>query len=285
MDNLRGCVLMVLAMAGFALEDMFIKRLAAAMPVGQIIALVGLGGAVIFAAICAVQGRRLWSRDLLARPVILRNLGEMAGTLCFVSAIALTPLSQASAIIQAMPLAVTLGAALFLGAPVGWRRWTAIIAGFAGVLMVVRPGLAGFAPASLFAVGAVIALATRDLATRAVPPTISSMQLSAYAFATLVPTGAVLLAVSGGPVALGPGGLRDLALALACAAAAYYAIVAAMRVGEVAVVTPFRYTRLVFALIIGVTVFGERPDPWTLIGAAVIVASGFYTILREARAV
>jgi len=284
MENLRGCVLMVLAMAGFALEDMFIKRLALTMPVGQIIALVGLGGAVIFAAICAAQGRRLWSRDLLARPVILRNLGEMAGTLCFVSAIALTPLSQASAIIQAMPLAVTLGAALFLGAPVGWRRWTAILAGFAGVLMVVRPGLAGFAPASLFAVGAVIALATRDLATRAVPPTISSMQLSAYAFATLVPTGAVLLALSGGPVAFEPGGLRDLALALACAVAAYYAIVAAMRVGEVAVVTPFRYTRLVFALIIGVTVFGERPDPWTLIGAAVIVASGVYTILREARA-
>jgi len=284
MDNLRGSMLMVLAMAGFALEDMFIKRLAAAMPVGQIIALVGFGGAVIFAAICTAQRRRLWSRDLLARPVILRNLGEMAGTLCFVSAIALTPLSQASAIIQAMPLAVTLGAALFLGAPVGWRRWTAILAGFAGVLMVVRPGLAGFAPASLFAVAAVIALATRDLATRAVPPTISSMQLSAYAFATLVPTGAVLLAVSGGPVAVDAGGARDLSLALLCAVAAYYAIVAAMRVGEVAVVTPFRYTRLVFALIIGVAVFGERPDPWTLIGAAVIVASGVYTILREARA-
>jgi len=284
MENLRGSVLMVLAMAGFALEDMFIKRLAEAMPVGQIIALVGSGGAVIFAAICVGQGRRLWSRDLLARPVILRNLGEMAGTLCFVTAIALTPLSQASAIIQAMPLAVTLGAALFLGAPVGWRRWSAILVGFAGVLMVVRPGLAGFAPASLFAVGAVVALAARDLATRAVPPAISSMQLSAYAFATLVPTGAVLLALSGGPVAVGATALRDLALALSCAVSAYYAIVAAMRVGEVAVVTPFRYTRLVFALIIGVAVFGERPDPWTLIGAAVIVASGVYTILREARA-
>ena len=284
MENLRGSVLMVLAMAGFALEDMFIKRLAEAMPVGQIIALVGSGGAVIFAAICVGQGRRLWSRDLLARPVILRNLGEMAGTLCFVTAIALTPLSQASAIIQAMPLAVTLGAALFLGAPVGWRRWSAILVGFAGVLMVVRPGLAGFAPASLFAVGAVVALAARDLATRAVPPAISSMQLSAYAFATLVPTGAVLLALSGGPVAVGATALRDLALALSCAVSAYYAIVAAMRVGEVAVVTPFRYTRLVFALVIGVAVFGERPDIWTLTGAAVIVASGLYTILREARA-
>ena len=283
MDNLRGSVLMVLAMAGFAIEDMFIKRLAQAMPVGQIIMALGLGGAVIFAAICLGQGRRLVSRDLLARPVLLRNTGEMAGTMCFVTAIALTPLSQASAILQATPLAVTLGAAVFLGAPVGWRRWSAILVGFAGVLMVVRPGLAGFVPASLFAVGAVIGLALRDLATRAVPRAISSMQLSAYAFATLVPTGAILLAFGGGPVVPGPGAWRDLALALGCGVAAYYAIVAAMRVGEVAVVTPFRYTRLVFALGVGVMVFGERPDGWTLTGAAVIVASGLYTLMRETR--
>lgn len=283
MDNLRGSVLMVLAMAGFGLEDMFIKRLAGAMPVGQIIMILGLGGAVIFAAICAGQGRRLWSRDLLARSVLLRNAGEMAGTMCFVTAIALTPLSSASAILQATPLAVTLGAAVFVGAAVGWRRWSAILVGFAGVLMVVRPGLAGFAPASLFAVAAVIALAARDLATRMVPGAISSMQLSAYGFAALVATGAVLLVLGEGPIAPDAGQIRDLGLALGCGVAAYYALVAAMRVGEVAVVTPFRYTRLIFALGIGVTVFGERPDGWTLAGAGVIVASGLYTLMREAR--
>jgi len=253
------------------------------MPVGQIVMALGLGGAAIFAAICAGQGRRLFTRDLLARPVLLRNTGEMAGTMCFVTAIALTPLSSASAILQATPLAVTLGAALFLGEPVGWRRWSAILAGFAGVLMVVRPGLEGFVPASLFAVGAVVGLAVRDLATRAVPAAISSMQLSAYAFATVVPAGAILLAFGSGPVVPGAAELRDLGLALACGVAAYYAIVAAMRVGEVAVVTPFRYTRLVFALVIGVAVFAERPDAWTLAGAAVIVASGLYTLMREAR--
>jgi drug/metabolite transporter (DMT)-like permease len=283
MDNLRGSVLMVLAMAGFALEDLFIKRLAGAMPVGQIVMVLGLGGAVIFAAICAGQGRRLFTRDLLARPVLLRNAGEMGGTMCFVTAIALTPLSEASAILQATPLAVTLGAALFLAEPVGWRRWSAILVGFAGVMMVVRPGAESFAPASLFAVGAVIGLALRDLATRAVPAAISSMQLSAYAFATLVPTGAILLALGEGPVVPGGVQMRDLGLALACAVAAYYAIVAAMRVGEVAVVTPFRYTRLVFALVIGVLVFAERPDGWTITGAAVIVVSGLYTLMREAR--
>lgn len=283
MENLRGSILMVLSMAGFALEDMFVKRLAGDLPIGQIVMLLGLGGAVVFGAICVAQGRRLWTRDLLSRPVLLRNLGEVAGTLGFVTAIVLTPLSSASAILQATPLAVTLGAALFLGETVGWRRWSAILAGFAGVIMVIRPGMSGFEPASLLAVLAVLGLAVRDLATRAVPRTISSMQLSTYAFATLVPTGLVLLGFQGAPVWPSGTNLRDLGLALVCGVAAYYAIVAAMRLGDVAVITPFRYTRLLFALVIGVTVFGERPDGWTLAGAGIIIASGIYTFWRERR--
>lgn len=283
MENLRGSILMVLSMAGFALEDMFIKRLAGDLPVGQIIMLIGLGGALVFGVITRTQGRRLWSRDLLSRPVILRNAGEIVGTFGFVLAIALTPLSSASAILQATPLAVTLGAALFLGEHVGWRRWSAILVGFLGVLMVIRPGFAGFQPASLFAVLSVIGLAIRDLATRAVPRTISSMQLSTYAFAMLVPTGGLLLAFHGTPALPTALHWRDLALALVCGVLAYYAIVAAMRLGDVAVITPFRYARLVFALIIGVTLFDERPDLWTLGGAAIIIASGIYTFWRERR--
>jgi drug/metabolite transporter (DMT)-like permease len=283
MENLRGSMIMVLAMAGFALEDLFIKRLAESLPVGQIIMFLGFGGALVFGLVTRLQGRRLWSRDLFTRAVMLRNLGELIGTLGFVTAIALTPLSSASAILQATPLAVTLGAALFFREAVGWKRWTAILVGFGGVLMVIRPGFEGFEPASLFAVQGVIGLAIRDLATRAVPRTISSMQLSTYAFATLVPTGMILLAVGGAPSLPSAAAWRDLALALTCALAAYYAIVAAMRLGDVAVITPFRYSRLIFALIIGVTVFDERPDIWTLTGAAIIIASGLFTFWRERR--
>lgn len=282
-ENLRGSILMVLAMAGFALEDLFIKRLAEVMPVGQIIMCLGFGGALVFGLVTRAQGRRLWSRDLLTRAVLLRNFGELVGTLGFVTAIALTPLSSASAILQATPLAVTLGAALFFGEAVGWKRWTAILVGFGGVLMVIRPGLDGFEPASLFALQGVIGLAIRDLATRAVPRTISSMQLSTYAFATLVPTGLILLAVGGTPSVPSAVAWRDLALALTFALAAYYAIVAAMRLGDVSVITPFRYSRLIFALIIGVTIFDERPDVWTLTGAAIIIASGLFTFWRERR--
>lgn len=283
MENLRGSALMVLAMAGFALEDMFIKRLADDLPVGQILMLLGAGGAVIFGLAALSRGHALLSRDLLSGPVMLRNLGELIGTIGFVTAIALTPLSSASAILQATPLAVTLGAALFLREQVGWRRWSAILVGFAGVLMVIRPGLSGFEPASLFAVQAVFGLAMRDLATRAVPHTVTSMQLSSYGFATIVPAGALLLWLSGGAVSPSAANWRDIAFALLLGVAAYYAIVAAMRVGEVSFVTPFRYTRLIFALVIAVLIFDEQPDALTLIGAAIIIASGLYTLLRERR--
>jgi drug/metabolite transporter (DMT)-like permease len=283
MDNIRGIVLMVAAMGGFALEDMFIKLVSASLPTSQILIMLGAGGTAIFTLWARARGAQLFAPALFTRPMWLRNLGEVFGTVCFVSSITLVPLSTASAILQATPLAVTLGAAVFLGAPVGWRRWSAILVGFAGVLLVVRPGLAGFEPAALLAVAAVFGLAMRDLCTRVAPPAVSSLTLSAYGFAMATLAGVVLLPFGGGPVM--PDGTAALALlcGLLVGVAAYYAITAAMRVGEVAVVTPFRYARLIFALILGMAVFGERPDALTLLGAAIIIASGLYTLLREQR--
>ena len=282
MDNLRGALLMVAAMAGFAIEDMFIKLTADALPVGQIIAMLGLGGGIIFAMVLRTQGKALWSPDMANLPILLRAVGEITGTLGFVTAIALTPISSASAILQTTPLAVTLGAALFLREPVGWRRWSAIAVGFAGVLLIIRPGLEGFDARSLFAVLGVVGLALRDLATRRVLPGTSSMQLSFLAFVVLVPAGILLMIFAATPAVL-PDGLQAIYLAGAVTIGvfAYYGIVAAMRVGEVSFVTPFRYSRMLFALIVGIVVFAESPDRLTLLGAAIIVASGIYTVWRE----
>ena len=192
MENLRGSLLMVAAMAGFALEDMFVKELARGLPIGMVLALLGLGGSTIFGILAKIRGDRLISRDLLAGPVLLRNFSELLGTMCFVSAIALTPLAQASAILQATPLAVTLGAALFLGEQVGWRRWSAILVGFIGVMIVIRPGTEGFSSLSLLAVAAVVGLAARDVATRRVAKSVSSMQLATYGGAAVVQAGFVM---------------------------------------------------------------------------------------------
>jgi drug/metabolite transporter (DMT)-like permease len=281
MENLRAIALMVLSMAGFAIEDMLIKYIALEMPTGQFLMLIGAGGALIFTLMAWRQGQAVLSADFLQPTIIIRNLGEVIGTLGFVTALVLTPLSSASAILQATPLAVTLGAALFLREAVGWRRWSAILIGFCGVVAVIRPGLEGFQPASLFAVLGVIGLATRDVATRATPAPISSLVLSAHGFGMLVPAGAFLLWISGGAVAPSAQGYGLLFAALIIGVSAYYALTLSMRLGDVAVVTPFRYVRLVFALFIGVTVFHEQPDAWTLGGAAIIILSGLYTFFRE----
>ncbi len=282
MDNLRGATLMVLAMLGFAIEDSFIKLMGDALPVGQILMMLGAGGALVFAAVVLLQGRALFERETLTTPVLLRAVGEIAGTMCFISAIVFTPLSTASAILQATPLVVTLGAALFLGEAVGWRRWAAISVGFMGVLMIIRPGLDGFSPLSLFAVGGVFGLALRDISTRKIPQTLSSMQLSFLGFVVLVPAGFAMLWLTDQPLAPLDTRLWSLiAAAIGIGVFAYYGIVAAMRVGEVSFVTPFRYSRLIFAMVIGIAFFGERPDALTVLGGGIIVASGIYTVLRE----
>lgn len=281
-DNLRGALLMALAMAGFALEDMFIKLLADALPVGQILLMLGLGGSVAFATVAIRKGQKVYSPALLSRAVLMRNLSEMIGTVGFVLGFVLASLATASAILQATPLVVTLGAVAFLGEKVGWRRWSAIIIGFCGVLLIVRPGMTGFEPASLFAVVGVLGLAGRDLATRVVPRSISSYQLSAWAFAMMVPSGIFLMLVMReAPVIPDLVQTASILAALGIGVLAYYAIVAAMRVGELSFVTPFRYTRMLFALVIAILVFGERPDRLTLVGAAIIVAAGLFTLWRE----
>ena len=284
MENLRAIALMIAAMAGFALEDMFIKSVAARLPAGQILIILGLGGGVIFALWARAQGHSVFTRTFLAPTILLRNIGEAIGTMGFVLAITLTPLAEASAILQATPLAVTLGAALFLQEAVGWRRWAAILVGFCGVLLIIRPGLEGFEPASLFAVQGVIGLAIRDIATRVVPKDIPTAQLSAYGFVTVVPVGFAMLAFQHPPAMPDAWEATQLALGLIIGVLGYYAITAAMRIGDVAVVTPFRYTRLIFALIIGYFVFAETPDQTTLIGAAIIISSGLYTLYRERQA-
>ena len=284
MENLRGAALMVLAMLGFAIEDMMIKVISGTLPIGQIIGLFGLGGAIVFGSMCKLQGRLLLDPQLLTRTIVFRNAAELVGTLGFVTAIALTPISTASAILQATPLIVTFGAAMFFGETVGWRRWTAIGVGFFGVMLIIRPGTEGFNHLSIITLIGVFGLAMRDLATRSVPKETSSMQLSFLAFLTLVPTGLILSLVFGTSWVIPTFKIwAMLGASIIVAVFAYYAVVAAMRVGEISFVTPFRYSRLVFALFFGVLVFKEEPDALTLIGSAIIVASGIYTVWREQR--
>ena len=273
-DNLRGAMLMTLSMAGFAVEDMFIKAAAHSLPVGQVMVVMGIAGILTFGLMARRMGEPAFPRGFLAPPLLIRSGFEIGGRLFYALAIALTPLSTTSAILQATPLVVIAGAAILFHERVGWLRWLAVLVGLIGVLVILRPGVAGFSALSLLAVAGMLGFAGRDLATRAAPMRLSNRQLGVIGFAMLGIAGLVILGWTGGarlPDA------REAALMLgACTfgIVGYHALTAAMRTGEVAAVTPFRYTRLVFALILAVLLFGERPDAQTLIGAALVVGAG-----------
>lgn len=282
-DNLRAIVLMVAAMAAFAVEDFLVKIVAAGMPVAQILVVLSSGGALIFAALCLRRGTPLIGPALRDPLVIVRNIAEVGATLCYVTALTRIPLSLVSAILQATPIFVTIGAALWLREPVGWRRWSAVIVGLGGVLLILRPGLGGFEPVALLAVAGAIQLAIRDVVSRRIPARIRSEQLSLWAYALLAPVAALLLLAGGEAAAATPRLWAVLLLAVATGALAYMLLTTATRLGDVTAVIPFRYSRLIFALVLGVALLGERPDAATLVGAAIVVGSGLYAWLRERR--
>lgn len=283
-DTLKASLLMVAAMALFAGQDVFIKALAGSMTAGQIALLIGAGGLPVLAAMATFRRQTILSRALLAPAVAVRNGFEFLTTICLVTALAQVPLSLVTAVMQSVPLLVTAGAALWFGSAVGWRRWTAILVGMAGVLAILRPGMAGFDPAVLWALAGAVFMAGRDLATRAVPREVTSLQLSAWAFAAVVPAGLLLMALERGPHVWPDGsGWSGAGAMVALGLLAYGALVIATRIGDIAVVAPFRYSRILVALLLGALVFGERPDAVSLAGIALVVGSGLYTLVREAR--
>lgn len=272
---------MTASMAGFAVEDVFIKAAARVMPLGQILLVMGLVGVIVFAVMARARGEEILPRAFLAPAILVRSAFEVVGRLFFALSIALTALSTTSAILQATPLVVVAASALIFGEKVGWQRWLAVITGFVGVLIILRPGLEGFSALSLLAVVGLLGFAGRDLATRAAPKGLSNRQLGILGFAMLAVAGSILLGWSGGAA------LPDLRGGLLVIGASgfgilgYHALTSAMRTGEVSVVTPFRYTRLVFAMILAMVIFGERPDAATWVGAALVVASGVYTLTHR----
>jgi drug/metabolite transporter (DMT)-like permease len=279
-ENQRGALFMTASMAGFAIEDVFVKAAAQTLPLGQVLLTIGLTGMLIFAAMAARQGEQLLPEAFLSRAMLIRCGFEITGRLFYGLAITLTALSTTSAILQATPLVVVAGAALVFGEKVSLQRWLAVLVGFVGVLVILRPG-SDFTALSLLAVIGLLGFAGRDLATRAAPKGLSNRQLGALGFAMLATAGAILLVVTGGAhVPSGPA-LLHLAGGTVFGVLGYHALTYAMRTGEVSAVTPFRYTRLVFALVLAMALFGERPDLATWIGAALVVGSGIYALTRR----
>jgi drug/metabolite transporter (DMT)-like permease len=282
-DNSRGAIFMAICMAGFVLNDAMIKLVTQDIGLFQAIFLRGILASLLIGAL-AWGRRQLFYRVSRGDGAMLalRIIGELGGTVCYLTALMHIPIANATAILQALPLAVTLGAAVFLKEPVGWKRYTAIAVGFAGVLIIVRPGAEGFDAYALLAVVAVGFVTLRDLATRRLSGPVPSLFVAFLTAVSILLLGAVMLPFTDWtPVETSH--LTIIAVGASALFFGYVFSVSSMRVGEVAFVAPFRYTILIWAILLGIVIFGHIPDGWTLVGASIIVATGVFTFYRERR--
>lgn len=264
-------------MAAFAVEDAFVKAAANAIPVGQILLIFGFGGALVFACIAKLCKDRLFTPDSLSSTMRVRMIFEIVGRLFYVLAISLTSLSATTVILQATPLVVIAGASLLFGERVGLRRWVAILGGLVGVVVVVGPRSNSFSILSILAVVGLFGFAGRDLASRAAPVTVSTSVLGLYGFLAVFMAG-FLFACWEQAVFVWPTAEVSLYLlgSILMGIVAYASLMKAMRTGEVSAVTPFRYSRLLFGMVLGVLLFGEHLSVQMLIGAGLIVISGLF---------
>mgnify|MGYP000244641308 FL=1 len=280
--NMLGSIWMIASMAIFAIEDAFVKAASNALPVGQILIIFGLGGAVMFASMARLNNEPLFIKDVVSRPMRIRVVFEIIGRLFYVLAIAVTPLSSATVILQATPLVVVAGAAMGFGERVGWRRWSAIFIGLVGVIVIIQPGTDSFSMLSVLAIVGMIGFAGRDLASRAAPATLSTSILGLYGFLSIVVAGSIFSIWQGASFVLPDVYTSfNLAGAILSGVAAYSCLMKAMRTGEVSAVTPFRYTRLLFGITLGVVLFGESLSSTMLLGSGMVVFSGLFIIWQR----
>ena len=276
---------MMLSMACFAVEDTFIKLLSARLPATQILFSIGFGGALITLVLGIVLNVNLADKILLNKHVISRTIADLFGALSFTSAMVLIPMSLLASILQATPLFVTLGAAILLGEKVGWRRWSAIFIGFLGVIIILQPGYGSFQLASLLGLAAVLCLALRDVVTRDMATEIPTLTVTFYACLAMGSAGFIAYPFFGPPIMP----TTYEAIILICAAiiglTGYFLLVLATRKGDVSVIAPFRYSRLLFSLGLASLILGEKLTLPILLGGLLVVSSGIYTFGRERRLV
>jgi drug/metabolite transporter (DMT)-like permease len=279
--NRRGIIAMSLAMASFVANDALVKYVSATLSSGQLIFVRGVIATVLMLAVAQGTGLLRQAPLLSNRAVWLRAVLDGVASLVYLTAVFHLPLGQATAINLASPLFAILMAMWWLRERVTLMRGLAVLTGFGGVLMVIQPAADNFSAYSLLAILGTILHAIRDLLTRSIPANVPAVLISlSTALAVTVLAGLLALTQVWQPVPLSA--LLQLGLAAVFLCLGYYALILAMRSGDVSVIAPFRYSGLLFALVIGHVLWDEMPNLPAWVGITLLVGSGL-TILHTER--
>ena len=279
--NLKSIILMIIGMGCLTLCDLLIKIASQTLPLGQVMIVFGVGSITVFMGLMRIKGESVRLSSLTNPAVVLRNIGDLIAINGMCLALVLVPISTIGAVIQTVPLMVTAAAALFLGERVGKRRWLAIVIGFLGTLFIIQPGAANFDITTTFVLIAAVGMALRDVTTKLVWEKFSTLLLSSYTSALFIISGSFLLIISGGASVPDIGMIAILAVMVASGSLGFFFTTKAVRLGDVSVVIPFRYTRILFSLAAGTLILSEQLNALMLFGSALTIFSGLYSWRRE----
>lgn len=280
-ENLKSIMLMIIAMGCLTLTDMLIKIASKTLPIGQIMVIYGVGALAVFWSLLRIKGETI-QLSLLTNPaVIWRNVGDLIAMNSMFLALVYVPLSTIGAVIQAVPILVTAAAALFLGEQVGLRRVTAILIGFLGTLLIIQPGANTFDITATLVLIAALGMALRDIATKMVRESVSTLLLSFYSCFLFIFSGIFILLYKGVPIFPDWVIVAILAAMIIAGCLGFFFMTEAVRLGDISVVIPFRYTRLLFSMAAGILILGEQVNTVMLIGSALTILSGLYIWHRE----
>jgi drug/metabolite transporter (DMT)-like permease len=272
---------MIIGMGCLTLADLLIKIASQTLPLGQVMIVFGVGSVTVFLGLMSINGESVRLSPFTNPAVVLRNLGDLLAINGMCLALVFVPISTIGAVIQTVPLMVTAAAALFLGERVGTRRWLAIAIGFLGTLFIVQPGAATFDITTTFVLIAALGMALRDITTKLVRENFSTLLLSFYTSVLFIISGSVVLIISGGASVPDIGMIVILAAMVVSGSLGFLFTTGAVRLGDVSVVIPFRYTRLLFSVAAGILILGEQVNAIMLFGSALTILSGLYIWRRE----
>ena len=279
--NLKSIIFMIIAMGCLTLTDLLIKLASQTLPIGQVMISYGVGSLIVFWALLRIKGESIRLAPLTNPTVVFRNIGDLIALNGMFLALVYVPLSTIGAVIQTVPILVTAAAALFLGERVGMRRASAIFVGFLGALLIIQPGAASFDITAILVLIAAIGMALRDIATKLVRENLSTLLLTFYSCFLFIISGGVLLIIDGGASVPVVGNSVTIAAMIVTGSLGFFFMTEAVRLGEMSVVSPFRYTRLLFSMAAGILILGEQVNASMIIGSALTILSGLYIWRRE----
>ena len=280
-DILRAIISMIIAMVFLTISDVFIKLLSPSVSIGAIVFFMGLGTTLFFAVSIKLQRGLIFSRHYFHWTVVVRNIGEVTAALGMVISLTYVPLVTVTALLQSQPLLLTAAGAVFLGEKVGVRRLVAVLLGFCGVMIIMRPGAEDFSIYSLLTIIALFGMVIRDIGARLAPQTVPTLPMALYGSMVVSGLGLAMMMLSDD--ILLPSGIVWLyvfGMAIASSVGIFF-ITRAMRLGEVSAISPFRYVKIIFGIGAGILLLDEQVDAAMLVGSSIVTVAGIYAFMRE----